>query len=158
MKIIDTQEKDLLMLFKARAGLRADLQANSIKIKVNGRVVTVSGTVPSYPDKLEVLKMARAENHGAQLVDEVRVKLPEACQREDSQLRAAAREAIDTITTVRSDSLRIAVQDGWLSLRGTVESAFQKETVEYAVSYLVGLTGISNLLVSQSETAPHHLN
>jgi len=84
------------MLFKARAGLRNDLQANHIKIASNGNLVTVHGTVPSYPDKLQVLEMARAENQGSQLIDEVLVKLPEVCRREDAAILAAAREAIDT--------------------------------------------------------------
>jgi osmotically-inducible protein OsmY len=158
MKINDTQEKDLLMLFKARAGLRADLQANHIKIINNGQMVTVYGTVPSYPDKLEVLQMARAENQGSRLIDEVLVKLPEQCRRSDADILAAAHEAIDTITTVCSDSIRITVKDGWLALGGTVRNSYQKETVEYAVSYLVGVTGISNLLLAGSQPILQHLN
>jgi osmotically-inducible protein OsmY len=158
MKINDTQEKDLMMLFKARAGLPAGLPANQITITNSGQIVTVCGTVPSYPDKLEALQMARAEHQGTRLMDEILVKLPDACRRNDAEMLAAAREAIDTITTVHSDSIRITVKDGWIALGGTVANSYQKDTLEYAVSYLVGLTGISNLLLAESRPILHHLN
>jgi len=50
------------------------------------------------------------------------------------------------------------VKEGWIALGGTVRNSYQKETVEYAVSYLVGVTGISNLLLAESQPILHHLN
>lgn len=64
----------------------------------------------------------------------------------DTEIAAAALDAIHCITTVPTDSMKITAQQGRLFLRGTVESLCQREVVEDAVRNLNGVADVANLI------------
>ena len=139
-------KQDLAAQFKSQLELEPGVNTDGIEISVINGIVTVKGSVPNYPDKLALLKAVRTEAGVMAWVDEIAVEIPEGHRRTDTELVAAAYEAIDLITTIPCNSVRITAWDGWLTLAGSVDHLHQKHAAEYAVVCLTGLVGLTNLI------------
>lgn len=126
--------------------LPPDVKTDEIEVSVVNGIVNLKGSVPTYEDKWSILRAVRGETGVIAWADEIVVNLPDDLRRTDAEIAAAARDAINTITTVPADSIMIDVQDGWLTLAGLLDHLYQKECVEYAVVGLTGLTGVLNLI------------
>lgn len=129
-------------LIKLDAGVKTD----GIEVSVINGIVNLKGSVPSYGDKSAILKAVGGERGIIAWADEIEVKIPDDHRRTDVEIAAAARDAIKIITTVPADSIYIDVQDGWLTLAGTLDHLYHREAVEDAVVGLTGLTGVLNLI------------
>ena len=55
--------------------------------------------------------------------------------------------AIEIITTVPKDSIKVAVHEGWVTLSGAVKWRSQKEIVELVVRRLSGVRGITSSIM-----------
>ena len=69
----------------------------------------------------------------------------------DAELQAAGFEAIQWLTTVPPETVRINVQDGWINLEGTVESWHQRDTLGDILRHVPGVKGLSNYLTLKPE-------
>jgi osmotically-inducible protein OsmY len=81
------------------------------------------------------------------VADEIAVHLPDSSRRTDDEIAAAASKSIDWDTTVPAGAVTVMVRDGWLTLKGVVEWAHQKNAAEEAVQHLTGVKGINNLII-----------
>jgi len=81
------------------------------------------------------------------------VKRPELKHSADTQLAAAAVNAIECLTTVPTDSLRVFTRDGWLHLEGTVNYDSQRTTIEDVTRHLPGVLGLIDSITIQSAPA-----
>jgi len=66
---------------------------------------------------------------------------------------AEVTDAIQCITTIPTDSLRVKVQEGWVYLCGELKERHQKDFVEEIVRHLSGVTGVTNLIAVDSNLA-----
>jgi osmotically-inducible protein OsmY len=73
-------------------------------------------------------------------------------QRTDEEIARAAMLALEL--TGRA-GVKVSVDGGWVTLDGTVESYEQRESAAIAVSRLLGVRGVTNLIeVSGSQPSP----
>ena len=151
-------KQDLLCRIHARLECEHGVATDNIKISVLNGITTATGAVPCYPDKVAILKVLRTEPGIIAWIDKVKVVVPESYRCSDAQLVAAARDAIDVITTVPLSSIGITAKDNWLTLTGTVNHQTKREAVEHAVMFLSGLCGLTNLISVKAETPlpAHH--
>ena len=70
------------------------------------------------------------------------VKRPDPSQSADADLAAAAAEAIEWLTTVPQETIKITARNGWLYLEGTVNWQSQRTTVEDVTRVLPGVRGV----------------
>jgi osmotically-inducible protein OsmY len=70
--------------------------------------------------------------------------------RADTELAAAATNAIDCLTTVPLDRIKVSAQQGWLYLEGTVNWDHQRITLEEVTRPLAGVRGVTNSVMIQS--------
>jgi osmotically-inducible protein OsmY len=75
----------------------------------------------------------------------VHVRLP------DQALRELACKALAEQTELTVQSIRIAVRQGWVTLTGEVNGAWEKSLAEKAIRQISGVKGISNNLIFESE-------
>lgn len=133
------------------------LDATDIGVAVKEGVVTLSGHVPSYAQKRTaertVLRLAGVKG----VADEIEVRLPSDHERPDSDLAQAAVDALERNVEVPDDAVKVKVDDGWLTLEGTVDWNFQRKRAERAVRYLRGVTGVTNLLKVKQRATPDDL-
>jgi osmotically-inducible protein OsmY len=127
------------------------VDASAIGIAAKDGVVTLTGKVPSYADKIAAEKAAKRVAGVKAIATEIEVELPAFRRRDDGEIAAAALNALAWNGTLPQGAITLKVEQGWLTLEGRVEWQFQKYNAEHTVSHLIGVRGVSNLIT----VAPH---
>jgi osmotically-inducible protein OsmY len=143
-------QKDVIAELKMEPNLRDD----DIAVGVRDGVVTLAGWVDSYADKWRAERVVGKVKGVKALVNDLEVRLASAARRSDPEL---ARAAVDTLrwnVLVPDDRIQVVVEDGWITLRGEVQWAYQREEAERAVRNLAGVNGISNLITVAVSPTP----
>ena len=117
-----------------------------IGVAVKDGVVTLTGFVDSYAEKLSAERAIERINGVKAVADEIQVKLPGLHQRTDTDIAHAAVNALRWNIQVPDDTIKTTVEDGWIHLDGDVEWQNQKWAAEDAVSNLMGVKGVTNVI------------
>ena len=124
-----------------------------IGIAAKGGVVTLTGFVDSYAQKFSAERTAERVGGVKAVADEIKVKLPGAHQRSDTDIAHAAVNALRWDVQVPDDRLKATIEDGWIALEGDVEWQYQKWAAEGAVRNLTGVKGVTNLIAVKPKEA-----
>jgi osmotically-inducible protein OsmY len=130
------------------------IDAAHIGVAAKDGVITLSGSVGSYGEKDEAVKAAKRVYGVKAVVDEIEVKLPYSSERTDVDIAEAAVRALKNNLSVPADKVKVTVREGWITLEGQVEWQYQKAAAESAVRYLVGVKGVSNLIMVKPRVTP----
>lgn len=139
----DTQlERDVReeLAFDPRVGEKA------IAVSAKDGVVTLSGSVPTYAAKVAAHHDAERVNGVRVVVEHIDVTLPDMHARSDADLAKAVADALGWDVEVPSSKINTSVRDGWVTLEGTVDWAYQRFAAEGAVRYLAGVKGLRDLI------------
>jgi len=119
---------------------------STIGVRVQDGVVTLGGYVEAYTEKLAAERAALRIAGVKALVNNIEVRLPTSSQRTDEDIARRAAEALDWTAGIPRDRIKVTVDDGWVTLKGTVDWYYQKAVAEDAVRYLNGVKGVFNLI------------
>jgi osmotically-inducible protein OsmY len=133
------------------------LNAAHIGVAVNDGMITLSGHVTSYWEKIAAERAAKRVQGVKAIVNELEVKLPGTSQTTDEDIAKSALNALKSNLSVPFDKIKLIVSKGWLKLEGEVEWNYQRDAAERAVRYLPGVTGVSNLITVKPRVAPSEL-
>lgn len=122
------------------------VNAAHIGVAVEKGVVTLSGHVGSYAEKLAAERVVQRVKGVRAIAQEIEVRLPSDKKTNDDEIAQRALSVIAWDTTIPDRKLRIKVQDGWITLSGEVEWYFQRQGAEAAVRRLSGVAGVINLI------------
>ena len=141
------------------AELRWDprIDAAQIGVSVKNGVVTLSGHVPSYTEKVAAEKAAKRVYGVRAVANELNVRLPDGEVRTDEDIAATAVQALKWNLLVPSKNIKVAVSNGWVTLEGEVRWQFQKEAAEDTISSIPGVKAISNLIKVRPRIAPNQM-
>ena len=120
------------------------VDAPTIGVVARDGVVKLTGTVPTYAKKAAAERAAGRVTSVKSVTNEIEVRLPEECRRPDAEIAAASRTALQWDSRLPAGQIQVTVRDGWLTLGGTVDWAFQKNDAEWVVRHLIGITGVTN--------------
>ena len=118
--------------------------AAHIGVTANHGVVTLSGHVDSFAEKLAAETAARRVKGVRAVAEEIEVRLPFDAKRTDGEIAAAAVDRLLWNTSVPKHSVEVTVEQGWVTLSGQVDWFYQREAVEQDVRPLLGVVGVSN--------------
>lgn len=138
-------DADLKKDIAAELAWDAAINATAVGVGVKDGVVTLSGHLDSFGEKLAIERALRRVAGVKAIAIELDVKLAPQHRRSDTEIAAAAEAALDAAhlgTPV--DKIQLTVEDGWVWLRGEVEWDFQRKTIEALVRPLKGVVGISD--------------
>jgi osmotically-inducible protein OsmY len=122
------------------------INAAHIGVAAESGVVTLTGTVASYYQKVAA-ERAAARVLGVQaLADEIEVVFLGSPKLGDADIAGAALVALRQSVSVPEDAIEVAVSHGILTLRGGVEWAAEREAAEGAVHDLAGVIDVVNLI------------
>lgn len=130
------------------------IDAAHIAVSVNNGVVTLSGHVSSYLEKWVAEKAAKRVYGVRALVNDIDVHLPDSDRVTDEDLAQDAVEALKWNPFVPSKSIKVTVNEGWVTLEGEVRWRFQKEAAEDSVVGLDGVKGVTNRIVIKPRVSP----
>jgi len=122
------------------------INAAEIGVAVKDGIVTLSGRVQSYWDKVAAEHAADRVAGVKAVVNELEIRLPYASERTDEDIARAAVDSLNWSVLVPQDRIKVKVSKGWITLEGTVDWQFQKTAAESAVRKLIGVKGVSNLV------------
>jgi osmotically-inducible protein OsmY len=105
--------------------------------------VTLTGTVPTYPQYLEAAAASRRVAGVTGVHNHLEVVLPEGDYRDDVKLATAANNALAQNVTV-PDNVEATAEDGNIALTGTVSYGTERAAAGAAVAGLVGVRNVSN--------------
>jgi len=131
-----------------------DIDATDIAVTVKSAVVTLTGFVHSYSDKLQAEADAKRVAGVAGVANDIEVRLPSSDVRPDPEI------ARDVVTELRvqlplsADKIKAVVKGGWVTLEGEVEWHYQRERAESAVRHVKGVLGVSDLINLKPSVSP----
>ncbi|HEX6913406.1 MAG TPA: BON domain-containing protein [Longimicrobium sp.] len=123
----------------------------------NGGVVTLTGHVGSYADKMAAEKAAKRVAGVNALANDLKVTLFAGTQRDDTDIAEAAVSALKWNTWLPTDAVKVVVKDGWITLEGTLDWQYQKDTARKAVEHLRGVKGVTNLVTLKPRVLPQEV-
>ncbi len=117
-----------------------------IGVTVENGVVTLSGYVETYAQKLAAENTVQGVKGVRGIAQEIEVRRAADKQVADDQIAARALSIIAWDATVPDGQVQVTVQKGWVTLSGTVPWHYQRDAAERAVRKLSGVSGISNAI------------
>ncbi len=127
------------------------ISADHIGVTAKDGVVTLSGHVETYWQKMAAEKAAGRVKGVKALAEEIEVRLPLHIKHGDDEIAAAALNRISWDVAVPKDAVKIRVEKGFVTLTGTVDQHYQKDAAAWDVRPLTGVTGVAN----QITVKPH---
>lgn len=130
------------------------VDAAHIGVTVSDSVVTLAGRVPSYEERVRAEKAAKRVAGVKGVANELKISLPSASERSDTDLAHTAVNALKWNVSVPRDAITVTVREAWLTLEGEVDWYFQRVAAEKAVRRLTGVKGIMNLIKVRPRVIP----
>lgn len=115
-----------------------------IGVAVGDGVVTLSGHVCSFAEKMAAEKAARRVKGVRAIAQEIEVRYPNDKKTADDEIAGRALAILRWNTVVPANSVQIRVQDGWVTLTGEVDWQFQRIAAESQIRRLSGVAGLMN--------------
>jgi osmotically-inducible protein OsmY len=130
------------------------VNAAEIGVAVKDGVVTLTGRVESYWEKIAAERAASRVSEVKAVANELEVRLPASSQRTDEDIALAAVNRLEWSVSVPKDRIKVKVSNDWVTLEGTVDWQFQKTTAEDAIRNLVGVKGVINHIEVKPQVSP----
>jgi osmotically-inducible protein OsmY len=129
------------------------IDATAIGVEVKEGIVTLAGHVSSYAEKYDAERVAQRVSGVKALAVEMDVKIAGLSHRNDADLAKAVEGALRWTTFLTKDQVKVMVEKGWVTLTGEVDWEYQRKAAEYAIRYLLGVTGVSDQITIKPSTS-----
>ena len=134
-----------------------DIDATDIGVTVKNGVVAPTGFVKSYTEKFEAEAAAKRVAGVVGLANDLEVRLPGGAEKPDPDIARDAVAAIKARLPLSAENIRAVVKNGWVTLEGTVEWNYQRESAESAVRRIRGIKGVTNLIQLKPHVTPSEI-
>lgn len=148
--ISDIQVRDNV---EAELDWDARLDSRQIGVAVQDGVVTLTGHVSSYAQRRAAEEATQSVAGVKAVANDITIDLPFDWKRTDAEIAQAAIDALAMNISVPSNTIKITVHDGWITLEGQVPTWYQKTVAEDALIHMRGVRGISNQITVRAQPA-----
>lgn len=118
--------------------------SDHIGVTAKDGVVTLTGHVDTFSQKLAAEKAAGRVKGVKALAEEIEVRLPVHIKHGDDEIAAAALNRIGWDVSVPKDAVKVRVEKGYVTLTGQLDHHYQSDAAAWDVRPLMGVTGVSN--------------
>lgn len=132
------------------------VNASHIGVAADDGVVTLTGHVDSYAQKLAAIRATRRLKGVKAIADEIKVRYPADKKTADDEIAKRALNVLLWHAEV-PDRVKVLVQDGWITLTGSADWYFQKKAAEDAVRKLSGVHGVINSIQILPQVKPENV-
>jgi osmotically-inducible protein OsmY len=116
-----------------------------IGVVVDKNVVTLTGHVNSYAEKLAAIAAVHRIKGVHAIAESIEVRYPYQNKTADDQIAKRASDIINWDVHIPSSAVDVLVQDdGWVTLSGPVDWYYQRRAAEDDVRKLSGVRGVTN--------------
>jgi len=107
-------------------------------------VVTLSGYVPSYAEKLAAERAASRVAGVRAIAEEIKVRYSSDPKTADHEIAKRILDVFAWDSLVPSEGIKMKVEKGWVSLSGSVRWHYQSKEAARAAAQISGVMGVSN--------------
>ena len=125
------------------------VNAAHIGVAVTDGVVTLSGSVDTYTEKVTAEQAAKRLRGVKAVANDLEVRPPFPAQLNDTEIAQAVVRALEWHVSVPHERIKARVTNGMVALEGSVDSWYQRQEAEAAARGLKGVKGIANLITIQ---------
>jgi osmotically-inducible protein OsmY len=122
------------------------VDARHIGVAVSHGIVTLTGHVGSFAEKATVERAVGRVRGVRGIAQEIQVRLAANRKINDDEIAERALKIIAWDTTIPADHVQVKVENGRVTLRGTVDWDYQRQAAADAVRKLSGVVGLTNEL------------
>lgn len=122
------------------------LPKNCIAVTVKNGVVTLSGVLKTYTQKLIAQKAARKVRGVRNLIEDLHIELTPAQKHKDSAIASAVRHALKWNNLIPDKQITAHVENGMVKLEGEVEWDYQRVAAALAIQHLEGIKAVFNAI------------
>lgn len=146
MTLLTSHRTDTAIQDAVISELRWDsrVEASDLGVQAHDGVVTLTGTVPSWAERLAAEAAAHRVFGVLDVANDIQVKMPGTPGRTDTEVAEAVRHALHWDVFVPDEKIRTTVTDGVVVLQGKVSTSAQREDAERAVRDLAGVRSVRN--------------
>jgi len=123
------------------------IDAAEIGVTVDGGIVTLTGRVTTYTEKLAAERAAQRIAGVKAVANDVEVNFNGTAERTDADIAKLAVDTLKWRALIPEDRVKVAVSKGWVTLEGQVDWQYQRAAAEDAVRPLLGVRGVINDIV-----------
>src|SRR5690606_36139573 len=120
------------------------IDAADIGVAVENGIVTLTGHVPTYSQKVTVEDVVRRVKNVKGIAQEIEVRPIGSNRTADDEIAKRAVNILRWNTPIPEGTVQVKVQKGWVTLTGKVDWFYQKDSAARAVRDLAGVVGLPN--------------
>ena len=120
------------------------IDARNIGVAVDDGVVTLTGHVSSYAEKIAAEHATRRIKGVRAIAQEIEVRYPSEMKTADDEIAKRALSVLKWDARIPQDAVKVTVQKGWVTLSGELTWQYQRRAAEDAVRRLSGVTQVTN--------------
>lgn len=121
-------------------------------VEVDAGVVTLVGTVTSYPKLAAAAEIAGDVPGVKDVANKLTVEIAPYAVRDDTRIAQAVRNALEWDTTVPEERIDSVVRNGAVTLTGTVDFWYERQAAADSVRNLLGVKFVNNHIVIAQRT------
>jgi len=140
-------DKTLRQIIIDELDFEPSIDAAHIGIAVESGVVTLTGHVTSYAEKIAVEDAVKRVRGVKAIAQEIEVRYPDSKKTCDDEIAKRALAILAWDVSVPNERIGVRVQQGWVTLSGEVDWHYQKQAAEHAVRKLSGVIGVTNTII-----------
>jgi osmotically-inducible protein OsmY len=129
-----------------------EITSTDIAVAVEDAVVTLTGFVHSYAEKLAAERAAKRIYGVKGVANDIEVK--PGVELTDPEIARNAVSALESRADVPDNRIKVTVKNGWVTLEGDVDWQFQRMAAESAVKRLIGVKGVTNQISIKTRVSP----
>lgn len=133
------------------------IDANGIGVAVRNGIVTLSGRVGTYYEKLLTEKAVSKVRGVRAVVEKMKTEISQSNERSDETIAEAALNHLKSHSQVPFEQINLKIEEGFITLMGEVDWNFQREAARKAVQFLAGVRGVTNNIKISPSTKPDDL-
>ena len=133
------------------------VDAAHIGVTAKDGVVTLTGHVGNYAEKLTAERTVRRVKGVKAIVQEIHVKLPSSDARSDEDIAASALSGLRWHAGLPADQIQLRVENGNVALNGEVSWQYQRDLAERDVRKIKGVRSVANLITVKPSVQPYEV-
>jgi osmotically-inducible protein OsmY len=130
------------------------IDAADIGVAAERGVVTLTGHVPNYAQKIAAERAAWRVKGVKAIAQEIQVRLPGDNRYNDDEIAQRALNILAWNVVVPQDAIHVKVQEGWVTLSGQANWNYQREAAVADVRKLSGVAGVTNEITLKPSVQP----
>ena len=132
----------------------ADIYSSDIGVSVKNGVVSLTGFVSSYSQKLQAETDAKRVSGVMGVANDIQVRIPSVDARPDPEIARDVVAQLKAELPFSYEKIKSVVKNGWVTLEGQLEWNYQRIRAESSARHVKGVVGVSDQIKLAPQVSP----